>query len=204
MIKYGTFLLETSAKIVSFSSNRYIEKKKVINIIESNRRNQGDNDKAFLELFQQYEQDIYRMAYVYVKNKEDALDVVQEAAYRSFLKFNTLNNLQMFKTWLIKITINCAIDLLRKNKQVIHLKKEDIEFLSSSMEDIPLSLSLQDLLELLNEDEKTIVLLKFYQGCTFSEISEVINAPLSTVKSILYRALEKLRKGARRVDMYGQ
>ncbi|MFB5284660.1 sigma-70 family RNA polymerase sigma factor [Peribacillus sp. Hz7] len=176
----------------------------MINIIESNRRNQGDNDKAFLELFQQYEQDIYRMAYVYVKNKEDALDVVQEAAYRSFLKFNTLNNLQMFKTWLIKITINCAIDLLRKNKQVIHLKKEDIEFLSSSMEDIPLSLSLQDLLELLNEDEKTIVLLKFYQGCTFSEISEVINAPLSTVKSILYRALEKLRKGARRVDMYGQ
>ncbi len=53
---------------------------------------QKGNEKAFLKLFQQYEEDIYRMAFVYVKNESDALDVVQEVAYRSFKKINTLKN----------------------------------------------------------------------------------------------------------------
>jgi RNA polymerase sigma-70 factor (ECF subfamily) len=176
----------------------------VINIAESNRKDEGNNAKGFLELFQQYEQDIYRMAYVYVKNKDDALDVVQETAYRSFLKFNTLNDLQFFKTWIIRITINCAIDLLRKNKKVVHLNTDIVELISDSKEDIPLSVTLQDLLEVLDEDEKTILLLKYYQGYTFREISDFLNAPLGTVKSNLYRALQKLRKATRRVDMYGQ
>lgn len=173
-------------------------------IIGFKRKKQKSNEQAFLELFQQFEQDIYRMAYAYVKNKDDALDVVQEAAFRAFLKFETLKEVQYFKTWLIKITINCAVDLLRKKKKVVHLQTTDTEFLSTSMGDIPLSLSLQDLLELLDEDEKTIVLLKFYQGYTFQEISEFINKPASTVKSVLYRSLEKLRKRTRREDLYGQ
>lgn len=172
------------------------------NIIESNHRIPEDNDKAFLGLFRQYEQYIYRMAYVYVKNKDDALDIVQETAYQSYLKFNTLNDVKLFKTWIIKITINCAIDLLRKKKKVIPLNKEVVEFFST--EDIPLSLTLQDLLDTLNEDEKTVLLLKYYQGYTFSEISEILNTPLSTVKSVLYRALQNLRKKTRRADMYGQ
>nr|WP_286166364.1 sigma-70 family RNA polymerase sigma factor [Peribacillus frigoritolerans] len=171
-------------------------------MIEPNPINPGDNDKVFLGLFRLYEQDIYRMAYIYVNNKDDALDIVQETAYQSFLKFNTLNDLKLFKTWIIKITINCAIDLLRKKKKVIHLNKEVVIF--NSTEDIPLSLTLQDLLEALNDDEKTVLLLKYYQGYTFNEISEILNKPLSTVKSVLYRALQNLRKKTRRSDMYGQ
>ena len=46
------------------------------------------------------------MAYVYVKNKDDALDVVQEVAYQSFKKIDTLKKPEYFKTWLIKIAIN--------------------------------------------------------------------------------------------------
>ncbi|MEK4536646.1 sigma-70 family RNA polymerase sigma factor [Peribacillus sp. FSL K6-1552] len=176
----------------------------MINIIEFSYKNQGDKDQDFLELFQQYEQEIYRMAFVYVKNKDDALDIVQETAYRSFLKFNTLNDLKLFRTWIIKITINCAIDLLRKNNKVVHLNTEVVDFISNSTEDIPLSLTLQDLLEELNEEEKTVLLLKYYQEYTFSEISEILNTPLSTVKSVLYRALQRLRKKTRRSDMYGQ
>jgi len=173
-------------------------------IIGFKRKKPKNNEQVFLELFQQYEQDIYRMAYVYVKNKDDALDVVQEAAYRAFLKFGTLKDVQYFKTWLIKITMNCAVDLLQKKKKVVHLQTVDTELLSTKMGDIHLSLSLQDLLELLDEDEKTVVLLKFYQGYTFKEISEFIHKPESTVKSVLYRSLEKLRNRTRREDLYGQ
>ncbi|MEC0300440.1 RNA polymerase sigma factor [Peribacillus frigoritolerans] len=167
------------------------------------KKAQKGDDKAFLKLFQKYEQDIYRMAYVYVKNKDDALDVVQEVAYRSFKKIDTLKKPEYFKTWLIKIAISCAIDCLRKNKKVVQLKPEYEEFISSSdVEDISLSLSLNQIVNELNEDEKSIVILKYYEGYSFKEIAELLNMPLGTSKSILYRALEKLRKQAKGAGIY--
>lgn len=105
-----------------------------------------------------------------------------------------MKNPEYFKTWLIKITINCAIELVRKNKKVIQLKPEYEEFIGSEDEDVSLSISLQELLEQLNEDEKSIIILKFYQDYSFKEIADVINMPLGTVKSVFYRALIKLRK----------
>lgn len=88
------------------------------------KKAQKGNDKAFLKLYQQFEEDIYRLAYVYVKNKDDALDVVQEVAYQSFKKIDTLKKPEYFKTWLMKITINCAINVIRKNKKVVLLKSD--------------------------------------------------------------------------------
>lgn len=154
-----------------------------------------------MKIFQKYEQDIYRIAYVYVKNNHDALDVVQEVAYRSFANIETLKNPDYFKTWLIKITISCSIDCLRKNQKVVHLKPEYEEFVSSESEDVPLSITLQHLLETLNEDEKSIIILRFYKGYSFKEIGELLNIPLGTAKTILYRSLEKLRKKAKGADI---
>ena len=165
------------------------------------KKAQKGNDKAFLKIFQQYEEDIYRMAFVYVKNQEDALDVVQEVAYQSFKKIHTLKKPEYFKTWLMKITINCAINIVKKNRKVIQLIPEFEEFIGSDDEDIPLSLTLQDLIDTLQEDEKSIVLLRFYQNYTFKEISEVLEIPLGTAKSVLYRALDKLRKEFKEADI---
>ena len=164
---------------------------KIIRLV--NKAQKGD-DKAFLKLFQKYEEDIFRMAYVYVKNESDALDVVQEVAYHSFKKINTLKNPEYFKTWLIKIAINCSLDLVRKNKKVVQLNPEYEEFIGSEDEDVPLSVTLQELLDQLNEDEKSVVILRFYEGYSFKEIADLLNIPLGTAKSVLYRALNKLRK----------
>ncbi|MEA3319508.1 MAG: sigma-70 family RNA polymerase sigma factor [Bacillota bacterium] len=158
-----------------------------------NKAQKGD-DKAFLKLFQKYEEDIFRMAYVYVKNESDALDVVQEVAYRSFKKINTLKNPEYFKTWLIRIAITCSLDLVRKNKKVVQLNLEYQEFIGSEDEDLALSLTLQELLDQINEEEKSIVILRYYEGYSFKEIAGLLNMPLGTTKSVLYRALSKLRK----------
>lgn len=172
----------------------YGKKGSVISIIGLVNKAQKGNDKAFLKLFQQYKEDIYRMAFVYVKNKEDALDIVQEVAYQSFKKIGSLKNPKYFKTWLMKITINCSMNLLNKNKKIIQIKPEFEEVIASYDEDIPLTLSLKDLIERLKEDEKSVVLLKFYHGYTFKEISEFMDIPIGTAKSVLYRALQKLRE----------
>ncbi|MFJ6413094.1 MULTISPECIES: RNA polymerase sigma factor [Terribacillus] len=161
----------------------------------------GDN-RAFLKLFQQYQDDIYRIAFTYVKNQNDALDVVQETAYRSFKKIVSLRNPEYFKTWLIKIAINCSIELIRKNKKVIQLKPEYEEYIGSVDEDVTLTITLQDLLERLSEDEKSVILLKFYQGYSLREIADILNLPLGTTKSILYRAINRLRKQFEEARMY--
>lgn len=167
------------------------------------KRAQKGNDKAYLELFQQYEVDIYRMAYVYVKNKDDALDIVQEVAYQSFKKISTLNKPEYFKTWLMKITINCALNLINKNKKVVQLNPEFEVHKGAEIEDIALSLSLHELMDTLQEDEKSIILLKYYDDRTLKEISEILEIPLGTAKSILYRALDKLRQNIKEVENYG-
>lgn len=170
-------------------------------IIRLVKKAQKGNEKAFLKLFQQYEEDVYRMAYVYVRNQEDALDVVQEVAYQSFKKINTLKKPEYFKTWLIKITINCAVNLINKNKKVVQLKPEFEEFIGFEEGDIPLSVSLHDLINSLQEIEKSIVFLKYYQNYTFNEISEMLDIPIGTAKSVLYRALNKLRKEFKEADI---
>lgn len=167
------------------------------------RKAQRGNDKAFLTLFQEYEQDIYRMAFVYVKNQNDALDVVQETAYRSFKTINNLKEPKYFKTWLIRIAINCSLDLLRKQKKVVHLNPKLEEVLSDDInEDIDLEVTVHDLIERLNEDEKSIVILRFYEGLTFKEVSETLDIPLGTAKTVLYRALDKLRQHLKGDDFY--
>lgn len=159
------------------------------------KKAQKGNDKAFLTLFQEYEQDIYRMAYIYVKNQNDALDVVQETAYRSFKSIGTLKEPKYFKTWLMRIAISCSLDILRKRKNVVPLKPEFEEYLSDQVnEDIISEITLKDLIDQLDNNEKSVILLRFYQGLTLREVSETLQLPLGTAKTVLYRGLNKLRK----------
>lgn len=158
------------------------------------KKAQRGNDKAFLTLFQQYEQDIYRMAYIYVKNQNDALDVVQETAYRSFKSIETLKEPKYFKTWLMRIAISCSLDLLKKRKNVVQLNPEFEEYISGQVnEDIISEITLKDLINQLEANEKSVILLRFYQGLTLQEVSETLKIPLGTAKTILYRSLNKLR-----------
>jgi RNA polymerase sigma-70 factor, ECF subfamily len=169
------------------------------------KKAQKGNDKAFLTLFQQYEQDIYRTAFVYVKNQSDALDVVQETAYRSFKSIKNLKEPKYFKTWLIRIAISCAIDLLRKQKNLVQMKPEYEKIFSGDIkEDFDLEMTIQCLIERLNEDEKGVIILRFYEGLTIKEVSESLDIPLGTAKTILYRALNKLRKDLNGDGVYEQ
>lgn len=176
----------------------------MIKIFPFPRKKQPDKE-IFTELFKEFQNDLYRMAFTYTKNKDDAMDVVQETAYRAYQKFDTVREIKYIKTWLIKITINCAIDLLRKKQRILPIELTDKDkLIAIENDDIPLTLSLIGLLEVLNGQERTIIFLKYYQGCTFNEIADILNFPASTVKSNHYRALEKLRNSARREDLYGQ
>jgi RNA polymerase sigma-70 factor, ECF subfamily len=150
------------------------------------------DEKLFISFFETHKDSIYRMAYMYMKNQADSLDIVQEVAYRAFKNRNSLKELNYFKTWILKITINASIDFLRKKQKVVELPFTR-ELGTQQTEDRYSDLLLNELLHSLDEDEKKLIYLKYYQEYTFQEISEIVDAPISTVKSKIYRTLEKIR-----------
>lgn len=80
------------------------------------------SDKEFENLFMKYKNDIYRLAYTYVNNQADALDVVQDTAYQAFISKDRLRDVSKFKSWVLKIASNKAIDLIRKNKTLSFIR----------------------------------------------------------------------------------
>ena len=103
----------------------------------------------------------------------------------------------------MKITINCALKLINKNKKVVPLSLDFDVLVGEEDEDIALTLSLHTLIDTLKEDEKSIILLKYFDDRTLKEIAEILDIPLGTVKSVLYRALDKLRQNLKGVENYG-
>ena len=166
---------------------------------------QRGDEKAFLELFSMYENQMYRIAFLYVKNEVDALDIMQEVAYRMFKNIKTLQNVEYFKTWLTRITMNCAVDHIRKNSKVVQIGTEyleNVEEISESCEkEVLLGASLTELMTALEPEEKSVILLKYYYEYSFQEMSELLKRPLGTVKSVLYRALKKLKEKAKEVHL---
>ncbi len=71
-------------------------------------------------------------------------------------------------------------------------------------EDIDLEVTVQELIELLDEDEKGVVILRFFHDFTIREVAETLNIPLGTAKTLLYRALKKLRKELKGDGYYEQ
>lgn len=155
----------------------------------------GD-EESFNTLIDQEKDSIYRLAYSYTKSPDDALDVVQEAVYKAYISLGKLKNPQYFKTWLYRITINCAIDFLRKSKKIIYMERDKLEHIGDYIEHGEDRDDILDLRKALNDLDlkyKIVVILRFFEDLSLKEISEVLNLPLNTVKTRLYRGLDKLK-----------
>ncbi|WP_313340112.1 sigma-70 family RNA polymerase sigma factor [Sedimentibacter sp.] len=142
-------------------------------------------------LFKQYKNDIYRIAYTYVNNEADALDIVQESAYQAYISKDKIRDKEKFKSWILKIAANKSKDLLRKNKLI---SLEDLSNVNTMQAKDRESVNIfMDNLRTLSIDEKNIIVLKVYFEYTFEMISDDLKISVSTVKSKYYRALEKLK-----------
>ncbi len=133
----------------------------------------------------------YRMAYSYVFCEQDAMDIVQEGAYRAILKSDLLKQPEYVDTWICKIVINEALRFLKKNK----LASVDMENLpEQGKEDEVEDIDLQRALEKLDNQERAIVVLRYFEEEKLENIGKTMNLNVNTVKSRLYRAMDKLKK----------
>lgn len=156
------------------------------------KKAQRGNEKAFLLLIEDEKVKLYKMAYVYMKNENDALDIVQETVMKAFMNLHTVKEAHYFSTWILRILINTAIEVLRKNSKVIVLNEVLPErSLTVEHED---RIDLLDAIHQLEEKYQTVILLKYYRDLTVREIAELINCPEGTVKTNIHRGLSELKK----------
>lgn len=148
------------------------------------------SDEEFINLVQKNKNKYYKIAYSYVKNPEDTLDVIQEATYKAYLHLKSLRNIEFFNTWYIRIIINTAISVLRSNKKYVELP-EDTFVAEDYMDECKYDLF--SALKKLDLKYQHIIILKFYESMTFKQIGIVLKKPESTIKTDYYKAMKILK-----------
>lgn len=139
------------------------------------------------EILNEYEH-LYRLAFTYVHNEHDAMDVVQESVYKTMTKCDNVKS-QYIKSWLCRIVINTAIDFPRKRKREV-IGVDDYQ---QEKMDQYTDFDTRELLATLKPKEQEIILLRFFKDMKLCEISEVTGITENSVKSILYRSLKRLK-----------
>ena len=133
----------------------------------------------------------YRLAYSYLHNREDALDAVQAAVCKALEKQDSLKDADAMRTWFYRILVNVCTDLLRGRKREAPIAPEDLD--PGSYEDPLPDDTLARRVEALPPEFRAVIQLRFYEELPLKEIGDVLNCPLSTVKTRLYTGLKKLR-----------
>ncbi len=149
----------------------------------------GDDD-AFLSLLLAHKEALYRTALAYLKNREDALEAVQEVTFRAYEKIHSLKRPEYAKTWLIRIMMNYCRDVLHKQKRLLF--DEEIVLQHGISEDYTY-LEVEEALGQLTDEQRELIHLKYLQDVKIKEIAEMTSTPEGTVKTRLYKALKSLR-----------
>lgn len=98
----------------------------MINELSFKKALKGDKD-SFLQLIEPIKENLYRVAFVYLKNEDDALDCVQDAIIKAIQSLNTLKEPQYFNTWITRILVNACKDYIKKNSKVVLVDINDYE-----------------------------------------------------------------------------
>lgn len=136
----------------------------------------------------------YRFAYSYVGNREDAEDAVSESVVKALKALGGLKNVAYMKTWFFRIIINTANDMHRKNGKTVFIEDNAAFSNEDGVEDDYSRVNLESLFECLTEEQRAVVVLRFFEDMKLGQIAEVLSVNENTVKTRLYKALEIIKK----------
>ncbi len=146
-------------------------------------------DKEFFERVDVIKNRLYKIAYSYMGNESIAVDAVDEAIYKGYVKKHQLKKEEFFETWLTRILINICNNLCKKKG-----KEVDLELLSeASVQEEFDQMSLKFAIESLPTNMKEIIILHFFGGYTVVETAKILEIPQGTVATRLRKSLSLLR-----------
>lgn len=147
-------------------------------------------EKLFEECIILNQEKFYRLAFIYVKNPQDAMDILQDSILKAYSKISNLKDENALEKWINRIIVNTALDFIRKNSKVILVNEDkEIYSLESNVKDEYLGQAI----DLLEPELKSIIILKYFHGYTINELADILEVPIYKVKNRLHKALNILR-----------
>ncbi|NIM58252.1 MAG: sigma-70 family RNA polymerase sigma factor [Candidatus Aminicenantes bacterium] len=149
---------------------------------------------AYQEIVSRYMKKAYYIALSYVHNHQDALDISQESFIKAFRKIKSFSTQKPFFPWFYKLMKNLCLDHLRRRSRVKEIPLEGISVLEKEREDREMKEVLWRGIASLPFEQREIVILRYFQQLSYSEIAEMTEKPIGTVMSSLYYAKKRLKK----------
>lgn len=182
------------------SARREIGEAEIAALLE---RVQAGDREAFMAVIRLYQRKVFVLAYSILRDREDALDAVQETFLRLYQKAGLYRPGSSFQGWILQIAKNVSIDSYRRRRR----KKLDWET-STPVEEIPIAVedrngdsAASDLrsafarsVETLAERQRMVFVMRHYNELPFNEISEAMRISVGTAKSLHFKAVQNLRK----------
>lgn len=144
-------------------------------------------EKTILTNYNKY----YRLAKSYTHNSDDALDIVQNGACKAIMSGNKLKNEAFVETWIYRIMLNEIFRFCKTNRNILIVPQDMAP--ETGKEDTYENFDLQVALDRLEPKDKSVIILKYFEDMKLSEIAQILNEKESTIKSRLYRSLDKLK-----------
>ncbi len=172
---------------------------------------QNGDLEAFNILISRHEERVLNQAARYLTDYQTAVEAAQEIFIKVFKKINMFKGESSFKTWLYKITSNHCLNVIEKRKRQYYYKHlsfdehggddpplqqadQKIKPADQVLEDKQLAMTIHDAIAHLPQDQQQMIILRHYEELSYEAIAEIMQIPVSTVCSGLYRARQRLKK----------
>ena len=171
-------------------------------------------ESAFDVLLGRWEKRIRGAIYRLVGSDEEARDLCQEAFLKAYKSLRSFKQEARFSSWLYQIALNLCRDRMRRRRGKTMVSLDELEEGGAAMpvagptaldllQERDTSRLVAQAIEALPDEQREVIILKEYQGLTFLEIAQVLDVPISTVKTRLYRGLDQLRARLEREGFRG-
>ncbi len=153
--------------------------------------------EEFMGWYEAVHPEMYRIAYYYMRNRQEAEDAVQDAVLKAYEKKHQLKDKDKFRPWMLQILVNCC----KKRMKKWFIREEDIEEITLSQErqyakeeDFALSAAVKQVFFQLEEEDRLIVGMSLFGGYKGEEIAVILGKNHNTVRSRYCRALQKMKR----------
>ena len=170
------------------------------------RAAKGD-ESAFEEIVDTYQHMVYNLCITKLGSREDALDVSQDTFLRVYRAIGDFRGQSKLSSWIYRICLNCIADHQRKKKSTIPIEKDSdgeggLDVADESVDADPEYTAVKNerqravrkAIMSLPDEARQLIVLREFEGYSYSEIAEITGVEVGTVKSRLNRAREKIKK----------
>lgn len=169
------------------------------NLAELIKQAQAGKQEALADLYEAYFGRVYRFVYYRVSHRETAEDITEDTFVKAFAGVKNLQATAAFEGWLFQIARNLVIDYYRKKKQLVPLDavENTLEYDTNVVEIINLQIEQSILIKLLkelNEEQQSIIKMKFFEELDNPTIAQILNKTEGAIRVIQHRAIAKLKE----------